>query len=624
MSDADFDYEALGLVAGLEIHQQLDTATKLFCACPTELREPEAADHSFTRYLHPTKSELGEIDDAALEESMVDREFEYLAYDTTCLVEEDDEPPGRIDREAMETALEISQLLDMHAVDQVNVMRKIVVDGSNTTGFQRSMLVANDGEISTSEGPVGVEDMLLEEESCQRVAETDDGVRFSLDRLGIPLVEIGTKPDISSPEQAREAAERIGMLLRSTGKVKRGLGTIRQDVNVSIADGARIELKGVQSLDDIDDLVRNEVRRQVELVEIADELTERDAAVGEPEDVTAVFEETDSGVIGGALDSGGEVHAVRLEGFDGLVGREIQPDRRLGTEFSDHAKRHGAGGIFHTDELPAYGVTEAEVDALRAAVDAGPEDAVALVADDPHTAELAIDAVAERAETALDGVPEETRDALEGGTSRYLRPLPGAARMYPETDVPPVEPDESEVDRPELLTEKVERYEADYGLDSGLAEQVAYGQRWPLFEAVVADGVDATLAAGTLESTLTELRRDDVPIGNLTDEHLRETLVLVDGGDVPREGIEDLLTALAENPELTAEDAVEREDLGGVDDAAVREAVVEVVERNADQVAEEGMSAFSGLMGECMGALRGKADGDTVSAVLREEIQKRG
>ncbi len=623
MSDADFDYEELGLVAGLEIHQQLDTATKLFCSCPTELREPEEADHTFTRYLHPTKSELGEIDDAALEESMVDREFEYLAYDTTCLVEEDDEPPSRVDREAMETAMEIGQLMDMNVVDQVNVMRKIVVDGSNTTGFQRSMLVANDGEIETSEGPVGIEDMLLEEESCQRVEETDDGVRFSLDRLGIPLVEIGTKPDISSPAQAREAAQRIGMLLRSTGKVKRGLGTIRQDVNVSIAEGARIELKGVQSLDDIDDLVRNEVRRQVELVDIAEELGERGAAVGEPHDVTEVFEDTDSGVIGGALSDGGAVQAVRLDGFDGLVGREIQPDRRLGTEFSDHAKRHGAGGIFHTDELPAYGVTESEVESLRDAVDAGPEDAVALVADDPHTAELAIEAVVERAETAIAGVPEETRDALQDGTSRYLRPLPGAARMYPETDVPPVEPDATEVETPELLTEKVDRYESDYGLDSGLAEQVAYGQRWPLFEAVVEDGIDATLAAGTLESTLTELRRDDVPVETLTDAHLRATLELVDGDEVPREGIKELLTALAENPELTAEQAVEQEGLGGVDESEVREAVTEVVERNADQVESEGMGAFSGLMGECMGALRGKADGDTVSSVLREEIQKR-
>ncbi|AXR81925.1 Glu-tRNA(Gln) amidotransferase subunit GatE [Natrarchaeobaculum sulfurireducens] len=619
----EYDYEELGLVAGLEIHQQLDTATKLFCQCPTELREPEEATRTFTRYLHPTRSELGELDAAAVEESKVDREFEYLAYDSTCLVEADDEPPHELDEEALETALEVAQLMDMAPVDQANVMRKIVVDGSNTTGFQRSTLVATEGEIETSEGAVGIEDLLLEEESAQRVEATDDGVRFSLDRLGIPLVEIGTSPDISTPEQALEAAERIGMLLRSTGKVKRGLGTIRQDVNVSIAEGARVEIKGVQSLDDIDDIVHNEVGRQVALVEIADELAEREAAVGEQQDVTDVFAETDSGVLRGALNDGGSVMAVLLSGFDGLVGREIAPDRRLGTEFSDHAKRHGAGGIFHTDELPAYGVTEAEVTSLREAVGAEPEDAVAIVADDTDVAESAIEAVAERAQTALEGVPEETRGANDDGTTRYLRPLPGAARMYPETDVPPVEPDPSEVPTPELLTEKVERYQAEYDLDAGLAEQVAYGKHMPLFEDVVANGIDPTLAASTLESTLTELRRDDVPIESLTDDHLSDVLEMVETGDLPNEGVPDLLTALADDPALTADAAAEAAGLGGVDDDAVREAVAEVVERNEAQVEDEGMQAFSALMGECMGALRGKADGDLVSQLLREEIQNR-
>ncbi|WP_339103648.1 Glu-tRNA(Gln) amidotransferase subunit GatE [Haloterrigena salinisoli] len=620
---SEYDYDELGLVAGLEIHQQLDTATKLFCQCPTELREPEESTREFTRYLHPTRSELGEIDQAALEESRVDREFEYLAYDTTCLVEEDDEPPHELDAEALETALEIAQLMDMKPVDQAHVMRKIVVDGSNTTGFQRSTLIATEGEIETSEGAVGIEDMLLEEESAQRVEETDDGVRYSLDRLGIPLVEIGTSPDISTPEQALEAAERIGMLLRSTGKVKRGLGTIRQDVNVSIEEGARVEIKGVQSLDDIDDIVRNEVARQAELVDIAEELQEREASVGEVQDVTDVFEDTDSGVISGALNSGGSVTAVALYGFDGIVGREIAPDRRLGTELSDHAKHHGAGGIFHTDELPAYGVTEDEVDDLREAVGAGPEDAVAIVAADTDVAEAAIDAAAERAATALEGVPEETRDANDDGTTRYLRPLPGAARMYPETDVPPVEPDPSEVPEPELLTDKVERYQDEYGLGAGLAEQVAYGEYMPLFEDVVADGIDPTLAASTLESTLTELRRDDVPVENLTRAHLEGVFAMAESGDLPNEGVPDLLTALAEEPDRTAEEAAEEAGLGGADEEEVRDAVVDVVERNEEQVEEEGMQAFSGLMGECMGALRGKADGDLVSELLREEIQKR-
>ncbi|MXR19360.1 Glu-tRNA(Gln) amidotransferase subunit GatE [Halobacterium bonnevillei] len=620
---SEFDYDELGLVAGLEIHQQLDTATKLFCECPTRLRDPEDAERAFTRYLHPTRSELGEIDEAALEESRVEREFEYLAYDSTCLVEEDDEPPHRLDDEALATTLEIAQLLDMDVVDRAHVMRKVVIDGSNTSGFQRSTLIAHNGEIETSDGAVGIEDVMLEEESAQRVEEREGGVQFSLDRLGIPLVEIGTKPDISTPEQALEAAETIGMLLRSTGKVKRGLGTIRQDVNVSIADGARVEMKGVQSLDDIDDLVREEVRRQVELVDVAEELSARDASVGDTQNVTEVFEGTGSGVIRGALESDGVVYAVPLYGFDGLVGRELQPDRRLGTEFSDHAKRHGAGGIFHTDELPAYGITEDEVEALRDAVGAGDEDAVALVADSPSVATGAIEAVAERAETAIEGVPEETRGANDDGTSEYLRPLPGAARMYPETDVPPVDPDPAEVETPELLTEKVERYQAQYGLDAGLAEQVAFGRRWPLFEEQVEAGVDATLAAQTLESTVTELRRDDVPVDELTDDHVRGVFGLVADGDLAQEGVPELLAALSEQPDREADDLADELGLGSAAEDEVRAAVVDVVERNSDQVEAEGMGAFSALMGECMGALRGKADGDLVSEVLREEIQKR-
>ncbi|MFC5277793.1 Glu-tRNA(Gln) amidotransferase subunit GatE [Halorubrum rubrum] len=620
---SEYDHEELGLVAGLEIHQQLDTATKLFCDSPTVERDPAEADREITRRLHPTKSELGELDQAALEESRVDREFTYLAYDTTCLVEEDDEPPRWVDDEALSVALQIADLLDVSVVDQAHVMRKLVIDGSNTSGFQRSILLGQDGAIETSEGSVSIEDLMLEEESAKRVEETDDGVVYSLDRLGVPLVEIGTGPDVRSPEQAKEAAERIGMLLRSTGAVKRGLGTIRQDVNVSIAEGARVEVKGVQDLAGIEDIVRGEVGRQAELLAIRDELRERDAGVGTVSDVTDVLADTDSGVIRGALDAGGKVTAVPLYGFDGLVGREIQPDRRLGTELSDHAKRHGAGGIFHTDELPAYGVTEAEVGRLREAVDAGENDAVAIVAADPETADLAIEAAAERAAAAIEGVPEETRGANDDGTTRYLRPLPGAARMYPETDVPPVEPDPSDVERPELLDEKTDRYAEEFGLDRGLAEQVAFGRRFPLFETAVDRGVDATFAASTLESTTTAIRRDGAPVENLTDDHFLAVFELVEDGDLAKEGVPEVLATLAEDPDLTAAEAVEAAGLSGVSDEAVREAVREVVERNADQVEAEGMGAFSGLMGEAMGALRGKADGEVVSDALREEIARR-
>jgi len=620
---AAHDYDALGLVAGLEIHQQLDTPSKLFCGCPTDLRDPDDAVRRFSRYLHPTRSELGELDEAALEESRVDREFEYLAYETTCLVEEDDEPPGRLDDEGLDTTLEIAQLLDMTAVDQVQVMRKLVIDGSNTSGFQRTALVARDGEIETDAGPVGIEDLMLEEESAQRVEETAAGVRYSLDRLGIPLVEIGTRPDIRTPTQARDAAERIGMLLRSTGEVKRGLGTIRQDVNVSIEDGARVELKGVQQLDDIDDIIRLEVERQLALLGIAEALEEQDAAVDDPMDVTDVFEGTDNGVIRRALADGGYVQAVRLVGFDGLVGRELQPDRRLGTELSDHAKRHGAGGIFHTDELPAYGVTAAAVEALKAAVDAESADAVAIVAAAPEVAETAISAVAERAAAAIQGVPEETRAATDDATSRYLRPLPGAARMYPETDVPSVEPDLDAVPTPELLTEKAARYEQELDLDPGLAEQVAYGERWPLFEQAVELGVDPALAARTVEVTITKLRRDGIPVEQLETAHVEGVFELVAADELTQEGVAELLERLAESPEKAPAAAADEAELGSVDEDAVREVVESVVERNAEQIESEGMAAFSGLMGECMDELRGKAEGEVVSELLREAIRTR-
>ncbi len=612
------------LVAGLEIHQQLDTPTKLFCGCPTRLREPGEAMRVFHRFLHPTRSELGEIDAAALEETRIDRRFEYLAYDTTCLVEEDDEPPDTLNERAVETALQVADLLEMVPVDQAHVMRKIVVDGSNTSGFQRSVKLATDGAIETDHGTVRIDDLHLEEESAQRVEALSDGVRYSLDRLGIPLVEIGTAPDITSPEEARAVAEHIGMVLRSTRAVKRGLGSIRQDVNISIPDGARVELKGVQALDLMDDIVRLEMRRQERLLEIAAELRDRDSSVADPVEVTAAIDDTDAPIVQDALAGDGIAMAARLAGFEGLVGRELQPDRRLGSELADHARRHGVDGLFHTDELPGYGLDEADVDALREAVDAKDGDAAILVVGPPDAATVAIEAAVDRARAAIAGVPEETRDAREDGTSRYLRPLPGSARMYPETDVPPIDLDAFDVDRPELLTDAVDRYVSDYDLDPDLAEQVAYHERAAVFEtAVEVHGVAPSVAAQTVVGTLTELRRDGVPVDQLDAGHLEAAFALLADGDVTADGLPDLLRAVADRPRDPVETVAEDEGFGGIDEAAVRETVQSVVADHAEQVEAEGMGAFSALMGECMASLRGRADGELVSELLREEIQQR-
>ncbi|MCK4928753.1 MAG: Glu-tRNA(Gln) amidotransferase subunit GatE, partial [Methanosarcinales archaeon] len=233
-----YDYSKLGLMAGLEIHQQLDTEEKLFCGCPTTLRDTADSNFEFFRYLRPTRSEMGEVDRAAAEEAMVTRRFIYKAYGTTCLVENDEEPPRELNREALDITLQIAKMLNMRVFDEIHTMRKIVIDGSNTSGFQRTALASTGGYMETSQGNVGIGVLCLEEEAAKKVEDKGDSVIYSLDRLGIPLVEIGTEPDIVSPAHARETAELIGMLLRSTGSVKRGLGTIRQDVNISIARGA--------------------------------------------------------------------------------------------------------------------------------------------------------------------------------------------------------------------------------------------------------------------------------------------------------------------------------------------------------------------------------------------------
>ena len=299
---------------------------------------------------------MGEIDRAAQEEMKHDRKFRYYTYDTTCLVENDEEPPAPVNDEALAVCLTIGKMFAMTPVPQVHTMRKLVIDGSNTSGFQRTALVAFNGAL-----PDGgqIETICLEEEAAQRVKDEV----FSLDRLGIPLVEITTSPCMHTPEDVQKVAEYIGMVLRSTGKVKRGIGTIRQDVNISIARGARVEIKGVQELDLIAEVVRREVQRQQNLLAIRDELRKRGASVDATAgtDVTALFKETKSTVLKKAK----KIHAIILKGFAGLVGREIQPERRLGSEMSDYAKKCGVGGIFHTDELPAYGVTAEEVAHLR-------------------------------------------------------------------------------------------------------------------------------------------------------------------------------------------------------------------------------------------------------------------
>ncbi len=615
------DYKDLGLKAGIEIHQQLDTAEKLFCRCPTVLRDVADRTGEFYRYLRATESELGEIDRAAEEEMKLVRKFCYYTYDTVCLVDHDEEPPTPMNPEALDICLTIAKMLGMTPVEQIHTMRKLVVDGSNTSGFQRTALVALSGTL-----PDGcrIETICLEEEAAQRV----EGETFSLDRLGIPLVEITTAPCMRTPEAVQEVAAYIGMVLRSTGRVKRGLGTIRQDINVSIAGGARVEIKGVQELDLIAEVVRREVDRQTSLLAIRDALRDRGARVDRTVvDVTALFAGTKSAVLKKAK----SILAIRLCGFAGLVGREIQPGRRLGSEMSDYAKKCGVGGIFHTDELPAYGVTAEEVARLREFVGAGDDDCVAIVAASRERAGCAAEQVMIRADMALAGVPEETRKMLEEGSSAYMRPLPGAARMYPETDVFPIALSGAlweGIRVPELLTDRAERFVREFGLDGALARQVAFSERLPLFERAVAAGVRPTLAARTLLATCRELARGGVAIDRVSEDDILALLSAVEAGRAAKEAIPDLLAELARTADESAGTPRERVDAAiakmapAVSQADVESIVRRIVAEREAFAREKGMGALGPLMGVVMQELRGSVDGKVVSETLRRELKR--
>jgi glutamyl-tRNA(Gln) amidotransferase subunit E len=580
------DFKALGLMAGIEIHQQLNTREKLFCACPTLLRRFDERNGEFFRYLRATESELGEIDSAAKEEMKHERQFRYYTYDTTCIVENDEEPPGPLNPEAIEICCMIARMFSMTPIPQVHTMRKLVIDGSNTSGFQRTALVAVDGVL-----PNG----------------------------GIPLVEITTSPCMRTPEEVHEIARYLGMALRSTGKVKRGLGTIRQDINISIRDGARVEIKGVQDLDLIAEVVRREVQRQKNLLSLREELQGRRACIcKDPVDVTGVFLTTTSGI----LKKAPCILAVRLDGYAGLVGRELQPGRRLGSEFSDYAKKCGVGGIFHTDELPAYGITAEEVWKLRDHLSAPDSECIVLVAADKKKASCAARQVISRAEMALSGVPEETRKMLEDGSSAYMRPLPGAARMYPETDVFPVfiaNDWYAGLTLPELLSTKAERFSREMTLDPALASQVAYSDQVFFFERLVKSGIPPQLAARTLLSTLKELARAGTDVSKIREEDIVSVLAAVNQGTAAKEAIPAILEKIAAG--VTANDAISacapsisREDLEGI--------IRKIVEERSSFIRERGMAALGPLMGVVMGEVRGSVDGKLVSETLRREIAR--
>lgn len=603
------DLERLGFKCGIEIHQQLE-GHKLFCGCPTEMREDEP-HFSVKRRLRAVVGETGKVDIAAAEETAKGKYYVYEGYhDTTCLVELDESPPNPLNKEAFATALQVSKILEGKFVDGAQVMRKTVVDGSNTSGFQRTCLVSRNGILKTSEGDVKIPTIILEEEACRPIKDEKDRVVFRLDRLGMPLMEIGTDPDIKTPEHAREVAEKLGMLLRSTGKAKRGIGTIRQDVNVSIKEGNRVEVKGFQDIKAIAKLVELEIIRQTNLVEIKKELLKRKARKEEPEikDVSETVRHSGSKLITKTLQAGNVVLGIKLAGFKGLTGKEVQPNRRLGTEFSDRAKvTSGVGGIIHSDELPAYGITDREVEILMKELGCGAEDAFILVADEKQRSIRALKAVINRAHQAIDGVPKEVRKANQDNTTSYERQMPGAARMYPETDIPPIKITKEMIDAiilPEMIEDKAKRYEK-MGIAKDLAELTAKSPKAELFDALVDTYKKikpAYIAEIVMTADKTINRQFKIEI-NPTEEDFE---VLFDELSSEKISKENVLEILKENKPVSQ--VIAKYHL--MSDEQLKKELKKIVDEN------KGMQ-FNALIGEAMKKLRGKAAGQKISEMLK-------
>ncbi|MEM1569408.1 MAG: Glu-tRNA(Gln) amidotransferase subunit GatE [Candidatus Bathyarchaeia archaeon] len=620
---------------GLELHQQLATNYKLFCGCQASLgvTEPE---YKFIRRLRPTQSELGEVDPAALFEFKKGRYIVYEVDDaSSCLVEMDEEPPHPLNEEAVEIALTVALMLNASPVDEIHVMRKIVIDGSNTAGFQRTALIASGGYVDVENKRVPIQTICIEEDAARLIKQEGEAIYYRLDRLGIPLIEIATAPVIESPKEALTVAYSIGRILRATGRVRRGLGSIRQDVNISVEGGGLIEVKGVQKLDLIEKVVEYEVMRQKNLLAIRDELQARgckpiDIMNSPIVDLTEVFSSTSSRIIRNAIKSGGRVLGIVLKGFGGLLARELQPGLRFGGEFATRASFWGGvGGIFHTDELPAYGITAEEVAKVKSLSGADDLDAVVFVADKYSKAEMALKAIQERALEALKGVPDETRGPNPDGTTRYMRPRPGAARMYPETDIPPLRITEDlllKVKRslPEHPSIVLNNLVEVYGLNRKLAEQLIDSEYLNVFKSIMSVvKIPAKFVAATLTETLKSLEREGFDVSVLPDSTLMDVFKYVDRGFMVKENVPDVLKWLCLNVNMGVEDALKALNIRLLTREELEEVVDDAIEAKSDLVEKMGVKALDSIMGFLMGKLRGRVDPQLLMEVIRRKIEEK-
>jgi len=440
------DYKRIGFKSGLEVHQQLKTSSKLFCRCPAGIYH---ADNDFDaeviRHMRPTLSELGEYDGTALMEFKTRKNITYrLNNQSACTYEVDDTPPFLIDSEALEIAIEISLLSKLNIVGEVHITRKQYLDGSIPTGFQRTAILGVEGEIQLKNKKVRLIQLSIEEDSCREISDIGHERVFKTDRLGMPLIETVTHPEMTNPDELAEAAEYIRFLNRSTGKVRTGMGAAREDVNVSCAGGSRVEIKGVAHNKWIPGLSHNEAFRQWALLNIKrliqDKGLQTDKWKISHKEIDYSMPELLATELREKLNQQLKVVAINIPKFQGILSHFLQPGHIFADEISHRLKVIACierPNMTHSEDLKPI-LTEAELGKIATWLGAGKKDAQIILWGPVEDIPTALETIDERLRMAFAGVPEETRKALTDGTTIFERVLPGSDRMYPDTDSAPI------------------------------------------------------------------------------------------------------------------------------------------------------------------------------------------
>ena len=628
-----FSIKDVGVKVGLEIHQQLETNKKLFCNC-TPI-ESDNYSIKFQRKLRASKSELGEFDPAALFESTKSKTIMYYANEeSSCLVEQDEEPPHELDKDAQNIALVISSALKSNIFSEIYPMRKTVIDGSNTTGFQRTMLISQGGFYNAGEIKIGIQSICLEEDAAKILGEEGTIRKFGLERLGVPLVEIATDPFEVDLSEIKKIALSLGRILRSTKKVKRGLGSIRQDVNVSIKDGGGvvIEVKGVQQLDQLEKVVEYEAKRQHGLLKISKKIQETNWKYEKEnkKDITELFSKCQSKIIQGAINKNQKIIAISFKNMDGIFGYLPYEGIRLGKEIAELVRFFGIGGVFHSDELPNYGIEKSDLDGLKNSLEINENDAFLVLAAPEEKIHIVIDQIILRMEHIKNqGIPIDTRLATPTGETKFLRPRPGAARMYPETDIPPIIITENELinaeeNIPKLWDEAIKEIEVKYEMNQQLAEQIFDSRYIELFENIIKKiKTNPTFVASILCSTITNLERKGLDSNLLENQEIFKLFELLEKGEIAKESIEIIFENIMSKKSQNVEEAMKNTAIESINEKDLDIIIKDIVDQNQEIIKNQKERAIGPLMGIVMKKLRGKASGEIINNLLLKNIKKK-